>query len=190
MSGYLSGFARRMLAGMLVGGMVLGVALMRDAEANEPSSVAVPEYAHPGTFSETSPGMQLGAVHTPELLDMLAAAHGRVILVNFFAAFCGPCRREIPELMHMRKEIPEEDLLIIGIAIDRSMQEADTFVRNMKIMDAYPVYYGGQELARAYRIDAIPFNVVYNREGRIEASEAGYVPNADLKQFLMRLIRR
>ena len=83
-------------------------------------------------------GAQLKPVHTYELLDELAANHGKVILVNFFAAFCGPCRREIPELIKMRKEIPEEDLLIIGIAIDQNIREADSFVRSMGMVGAYP----------------------------------------------------
>ncbi len=125
-----------------------------------------------------------------ELLDILAANHGKVILVNFFAAFCGPCRQEIPELMRMRREIPEKDLLIIGIAIDEKKSEAERIIRSLGILDSYPAYYGGDEIARAYRIDAIPFNVVYNKEGHIEVSEAGYVPSAELKQFLMNLIRR
>ena len=132
----------------------------------------------------------LRPIHTSELLDKLAANHGKVILVNFFAAFCGPCRREIPELIKMRKDIPEEDLLIIGIAIDQNIREADSFVKSMGIMDAYPVFYGGEELARAYRINAIPFNVIYNRDGHIEASEAGYIPGPEMRQFLMSLIRR
>ena len=192
MSGFSFGSARRALCALLVGMMVFGMVLSENAGAAEPSSVAAPGYSSgaSGKVSSASQAPQLKAVHTSELLDELAAAHGKVILVNFFAAFCGPCRREIPDLMRMRKEIPEEDLVIIGVAIDEDVREADAFVRKMKISEAYPVYYGGEELARAYRIDAIPFNVIYNREGRIEASEAGYVPSAEMKQFLMSLIRR
>ncbi|WP_294559735.1 TlpA disulfide reductase family protein [uncultured Mailhella sp.] len=172
MSGRPSGFFRR-LAGVLVAGVAAVV-------------LACPAGAAPGQDA----GRHLKPVHTYELLDELAANHGKVILVNFFAAFCGPCRREIPELMKMRKEIPEEDLLIIGIAIDENIREADSFVKSMGMLGAYPVYYGGEELARAYRIDAIPFNVIYNRDGHIEVSEAGYVPAPEMKQFLMSLIRR
>ncbi|WP_077072673.1 TlpA family protein disulfide reductase [Mailhella massiliensis] len=167
-----SGFFRR-LTGALVSGM-LALALVCPA----------------GEALGQEGGRHLKPVHTYELLDELAANHGKVILVNFFAAFCGPCRREIPELMKMRKEIPEEDLLIIGIAIDENIREADSFVKSMGMLGAYPVYYGGEELARAYRIDAIPFNVIYNRDGHIEVSEAGYVPAPEMKQFLMSLIRR
>lgn len=166
------GFFRRMAGVLLTGMLAMAVAF--------PSSEA---------FGQDK-GTQLKPVHTYELLDELAANHGKVILVNFFAAFCGPCRKEIPELMQMRKEIPEEDLLIIGIAIDQNIREADSFVKSMGMAGAYPVYYGGEELARAYRIDAIPFNVIYNRDGHIEASEAGYVPGPEMKQFLMSLIRR
>ena len=147
--------------------------------------MAVSLVAVPASGQETE--TQIKPVHTYELLDELAANHGKV---NFFAAFCGPCRKEIPELMKMRTEIPEEDLLIIGIAIDQNIREADSFVKSMGMLGAYPVYYGGEELARAYRIDAIPFNVIYNRDGHIEASEAGYVPGPEMKQFLMSLIRR
>ena len=129
-------------------------------------------------------------VNVNELLNFLAENHGKVILVNFFAAFCGPCRKEIPELMRLRKEIPEKDLLIVGVAIDETIGEASRFIKSLGIQDAYPVFYGGDEVSRAYRIDAIPFNVVYNRQGRIEASEAGYVPITELKKFLMTLIRR
>lgn len=187
----LFSYARCALCGILAVAMLLSTALPCAASQDEPSSVAAPGYSSlPPKTSSASQGTRLKAVHTSELLDKLAAAHGKVILVNFFAAFCGPCRKEIPELMRMRKEIPEEDLLIIGVAIDESLSEADAFVRKMQMMDAYPVYYGGEELARAYRIDAIPFNVIYNREGRIEASEAGYVPSVEMKQFLMSLIRR
>jgi thiol-disulfide isomerase/thioredoxin len=132
----------------------------------------------------------LQSVQTYEFLDILASHHGKVILVNFFASFCGPCRREIPELIEMRKEIPEEDLVMIGVDIDDSLQDAEHFVKSMGMLDAYPVYYGGNDLTRSYRIDAIPFNVIYNREGHIEVSEAGYVPSSEMKQFLMGLIRR
>jgi len=132
----------------------------------------------------------LKAIKTYELLDILAANHGKIILVNFFAAFCGPCRREIPELMQMRKEIPEEELLIIGVAIDQDIREADAFVKSLGVQEAYPVFYGGADLSRSYRISAIPFNVIYNRKGHIEVSEPGYIPGAEMKQFLMDLIRR
>ena len=166
------GFLRRLVKGVMMGVMVVMLS----------GAACV-------TFGQER-GPQIKQVHTYELLDELAANHGKVILVNFFAAFCGPCRREIPELMSMRKEIPQEDLLIIGIAIDQDIREADSFVKSMGMMGAYPVYYGGEELARAYRIDAIPFNVIYNRDGHIEASEAGYVPGPEMKRFLMSLIRR
>jgi len=132
----------------------------------------------------------LEPILTYQLLDKLAAEHGKVILVNFFASFCGPCRREIPELIQLRKEFSEQDLVIIGIAIDQDIRDAASFVDELGVAKAYPVYYGGEDLARSYRISAIPFNVIYNREGRIEVSEAGYIPSADMKKFLQDLIRR
>ncbi len=157
------------------------------------STTALPALAASGSEMGrhlVSSAFSLKQVKVNELLSFLAANHGKVILVNFFAEFCGPCRKEIPELMKLRKEIPEKDLLIVGVAIDENVNEAARFIKSLGIQDAYPVFYGGDEVSRAYRIDAIPFNVIYNREGRIEASEAGYVPVSELKKFLMALIRR
>ena len=136
-----------------------------------------------------APG-KLKAIQTYELLDMLAEEHGKVILVNFFASFCGPCRQEIPELIQLRKDISKEDLVIIGVAIDQDIRDAESFVKEMGLNGAYPVFYAQEDVVRSYRINAIPFNVIYNRQGRIEVSEAGYVPAADMKSFLMDLIRR
>ena len=134
--------------------------------------------------------VKLKSIQTYELLDMLAEEHGKVILVNFFASFCGPCRQEIPELIQLRKEISKEDLVIIGVAIDQDIRDAEAFVKKLGIKDAYPVFYAQEDVVRSYRINAIPFNVIYNRQGRIEVSEAGYVPGAEMKKFLMDLIRR
>ena len=140
--------------------------------------------------AEEGQPVKLKAIQTYELLDMLAEEHGKVILVNFFASFCGPCRQEIPELIQLRKEISEEDLVIIGVAIDQDIRDAEDFVGKMGMQGAYPVFFAQEDVVRSYRINAIPFNVIYNRMGRIEVSEPGYVPAADMKKFIMDLIRR
>ncbi len=151
------------------------------------AAAAMPARAH-GDEAQKTPVLE--PILTYQLLDKLAAEHGKVILVNFFASFCGPCRLEIPELIQLRKEISDKDLIIIGVAIDQDIRDAAAFVKELGVDKAYPVFYGGEDLARSYRISAIPFNVIYNREGRIEVSEAGYIPAADMKRFLMDLIRR
>jgi thiol-disulfide isomerase/thioredoxin len=145
-----------------------------------------------GAAEKESPSAsgKLRAIQTYELLDMLAEEHGKVILVNFFASFCGPCRQEIPELIQLRKEISQEDLVIIGVAIDQDIRDAEEFVKKMGMKGNYPVFFAQEDVVRSYRINAIPFNVIYNRQGRIEVSEAGYVPADDMKKFIMDLIRR
>ena len=145
-----------------------------------------------GAAEKESPSAsgKLRAIQTYELLDMLAEEHGKVILVNFFASFCGPCRQEIPELIQLRNEISQEDLVIIGVAIDQDIRDAEEFVKKMGMKGNYPVFFAQEDVVRSYRINAIPFNVIYNRQGRIEVSEAGYVPADDMKKFIMDLIRR
>lgn len=153
------------------------------------AALAVTVLFSASTSSASETG-RLRSIQTYELLDMLAEEHGKVILVNFFASFCGPCRKEIPELIQLRKEISKEDLVIIGVAIDQDIRDAEDFVGKMGMQGAYPVFFAQEDVVRSYRINAIPFNVIYNRKGRIEVSEPGYVPAADMKKFIMDLIRR
>ena len=177
MNGMISGILRHTLHCLLAGAVIgAGLAFSPAVHAGEAATQAA-----------TAP---LQKVTTYEFLDKLAAHHGKVILVNFFAEYCGPCRREIPELMKMREEFSQDDLVIIGVAVDQDIRQAQAFVDSIGVTDSYSVYYGGAELAIAYRVSAIPFNVIYNRKGHIEASEAGYIPSDDIRRFLKRLISR
>lgn len=127
------------------------------------------------------------SISTTRLLDSIAEARGKVVLVNFFAAFCPPCRKEIPGLIRIREEYPEEELLIIGVAVDRDLRQMEDFIARSGFN--YPVFYGGEEVAYAFRVDAIPHNVLYSKEGKIVFDEAGYIPERHLRKLLDELIK-
>lgn len=128
------------------------------------------------------------SIQTSQLLDTIAEQKGKVVMVNFFAAFCPPCKREIPGLKKIREDLSPDDFFIIGIAVDTDLQEMEDFIKNTGFN--YPVFYGGEEVAFSFGVSGIPHNIIYDRSGRIVVNEAGYVPENALRDFLGKLMEQ
>ena len=77
------------------------------------------------------------SIGTTPLLDLVAAAKGKVVVLNFFASFCPPCRMEIPGLMKLRSQFSPDEVEIIGISVDNTLTDMDEFARNYDFN--YPV---------------------------------------------------
>ena len=95
--------------------------------------------------------------------------NGQVIMINFWATWCPPCRREIPAFIRLYENYRDQGFVIIGIAID-DPQSVQDFIDPMDVN--YPVLLGedtGVEITTAYgnRLGVLPFTVFINREGRI-----------------------
>ena len=126
-------------------------------------------------------------IGTTALLDTIAAAKGKVVLVNFFASFCPPCRKEIPGLIQLRSDISQEELEITGVSVDHTREEMEKFITQYNFN--FPVYYGGEEVAYAFRVSGIPHNIIYDRQGRMVVNEPGYIPENILLEFLQQMLR-
>ena len=95
--------------------------------------------------------------------------NGQVIMLNFWATWCPPCRREMPAFIRLYDKYKESGFVILGIAIDDAQSVRD-FVDPMGV--DYPVLLGeeaGIDIATAYgnRLGALPFTVIIDREGHI-----------------------
>lgn len=100
---------------------------------------------------------------------------GKVVAVNFWATWCGPCRAEIPDFIKLREQYNSRGLEIIGISLDRGGPQAvANFAERFKIN--YPVVMGDQKTVDAYGpINAIPTTFVVDRQGRIHSRHLGLV---------------
>ena len=107
---------------------------------------------------------------------------GKVVLVNFWATWCGPCRYEIPALVEMSNEFDPEQVAIIGISIDQGPPERvlpliGEFVDRLAIN--YPVVHDGQhELLRAFYKESlarvgVPLTLIFDRQGRVYKRHIG-----------------
>lgn len=112
----------------------------------------------------------------------LAQWRGKVLVVNFWATWCTPCREEIPMFVRLQDKYRGQGLQFVGIAIDQPDKVqafADEFAVN------YPLLMGGieaVELSRqaGNRIGALPFTLVIDRGGKIAATQLGELREAKL----------
>jgi glutathione peroxidase-family protein len=111
---------------------------------------------------------------------------GKVLLVNLWATWCGPCRQETPELVKLNKEFRSQGLEVIGLSTENPDESADQvreFVQNYKV--DYRVGWSGSQVAVALMQgrDAIPQSFVISRSGRIVKRFVGFNASATPDQI-------
>jgi len=133
--------------------------------------------------SSTVPSLNLSG-----LTDLLAKNKGKVIMLNFFATWCPPCRVEIPELVGVRKKYSEKDVLIVSLSVDENAAAVPPFVEKMNMK--YPVFVAGRDITKAYRISQIPHNAFYSKDGQLVLSEPGMADAEMINMVFKKLLEQ
>jgi thiol-disulfide isomerase/thioredoxin len=123
-----------------------------------------------------------------ELITAINAAKGKVVLVNFWASWCEPCRLELPELIRLRAAYPEQDLFIMGVSMDENQSQYDNFRK--KLGFNFPVSRGGDDVARMFGISAIPKLMLYDRKGALAVIREGMIPGNELRMLVDALLAK
>jgi len=116
--------------------------------------------------------LQAGVATSDDQFDLERHA-GKVVIVDFWASWCVPCRRSFPWLNTMHQKYAEKGLVIIAVNLDADRAEA------MKFLAEYPpefsIYYDeSKELAREFGVVAMPSSYVIGRNGEIRAKHFGF----------------
>lgn len=123
------------------------------------------------------PAGKLAPDFTLQTLDgknvTLSSLHGKGVLLNFWATWCGPCKIEMPWFVELQKEYGPQGLQIVGVAMDDSSpQDIQTFVKEMGVN--YPILLGKEAVGQAYGgVDVLPTTFFIDREGKIVSREFG-----------------
>lgn len=120
----------------------------------------------------------------------LAQYRGKILIVNFWATWCPPCREEVPVFVDAQTKFGPKGLQFIGIALDNPQQVTD-FVREFGIN--YPVLIGGVNESEILRKlgnpgGGLPYTLIYDREGQLQEKIIGGLDQARLERLIAPLI--
>jgi thiol-disulfide isomerase/thioredoxin len=109
---------------------------------------------------------------------------GKVVVINFWATWCGPCRMEIPGMLEVYKKYKGEGLEIIGVSLDQKGWSVVTpYVEKTKI--DYPIVLGTEQVVSDYgNLQAIPSTFVVDKKGNIVAEHTGSLSKDAFEQMI------
>ena len=173
---------------MLSSSLMLGCA-DKNSETEEKMHDEIPtEEININQSSMDAPGFSLKSVDGEEI--KLSDYEGKIIVLDFWATWCGPCRRGIPDLVSLQNQYKDE-LVVIGISLDQEGTVADVkpFMEEYKIN--YPIVYGNQKVRMDYgNIQAIPTSFVIDTNGKIVDKHVGLVPKSKYEDQIKALLKK
>ena len=145
---------------------------------------------HAPPVGDKRPDFKLRALGGGELTS-LSAWDGQLVLYNFWAAWCPPCRREIPDLSEVREFYREEGFEVVGIALDEEDNIKDFLAQMPHVR--YPQLIGYNDAmtfsrALGNRSGGLPYSVLVDRAGIIRFVKAGELKKTELLEWLESLL--
>lgn len=159
---------RRKVIGMLI---VLGCFIFLIANGGKPLFSEVTKLENEG-LSQSAPDFALPTLEGKSL--RLSDFEGKVIILDFWATHCPPCRKEIPDFIKLYNKYADKGLVIIGISLDRGKAEGiKRFCQNQGVN--YPIVIGNYEVTKNYGgIRYIPTTFIIDQNGNIVKKFTGF----------------
>ena len=105
----------------------------------------------------------------------LSELHGEVVLINFWASWCGPCRQELPHLDALYQRYESLGFTLLGINVEKESRAAERLLKDVPV--SFPVLLDSENnVSKLYDVIAMPSTVLIDRDGRIRHVHNGYKP--------------
>lgn len=142
-----------------------------------------------GASLVTYAGDTVKRIKLAELQALLESKRGKVVVLNLWATWCPPCRKEIPGFLNLYGQYKNKGLEILGVAFDENGEEVvPPFLKALGV--SYPNYLDGGDIAAAYDLQAYPTTIVYGKDGKVVNKHVGYLAEKDLDKELSKLLKK
>ncbi len=149
-----------MIIRKFLAGLALTVLAMSSLAASDLTGKPAPDFA-----LKSSTGANL----------RLSEYRGDVVMINFWATWCGPCRQEMPLLDQLYSRYQRVGFSLLGVNIDDDSSRAMDMIRELGV--SFPVLFDARkEVSKLYDVDAMPVTVLVDREGNVRHVHKGYKP--------------
>jgi len=112
----------------------------------------------------------------------LAQYHGQVVMLNFWASWCGPCRQEMPLLESIYKKYRSAGFTLLGVNVEPDSKAADEWLKQTPV--SFPILYDrDSKVSKLYDVAGMPSTVIIDRSGRLRMLHRGYKPG-DESEYL------
>ena len=111
---------------------------------------------------------------------------GKVVLLNFWATWCEPCKTEIPWFIEFENHYKNSGFAVIGVSTDKGWDVVRSYLRDRKI--DYRLVVGDRKLGKRYGIDALPTTLLIDRRGKIAESHEGLAPKSTYEDEIRYLL--
>jgi len=115
---------------------------------------------------------------------------GQVVLLNFWASWCGPCRQEMPILNSIHKKYAALGFTVLGVNVDRKSEKATEYLKDTPV--DFPVLYDpDSKVSEQYNVSAMPSTAFVDRDGNVRFVHAGYKAGdeAEYQKMIKELMR-
>jgi thiol-disulfide isomerase/thioredoxin len=135
--------------------------------ASAGSNAAAPDFSLPGKNGDAV---------------ALAKLKGQVVMLNFWASWCGPCRTEMPLLDQIYKKYNAAGFTLVGVNVDTDSTDAQKYLSQIPV--SFPVLFDKEnKVSKLYDVSAMPSTVFIDRQGNVRSLHRGYKPG-DESEYL------
>ena len=120
----------------------------------------------------------------------LSELRGQVVMLNFWASWCGPCRKEMPLLEQIHKKYKRLGFTILGVNVEENTSAAKNYLKDVKV--SFPILWDTtNKTSKLYNVSAMPTTILIDRNGNKRYLHKGYKPGYenDYKKQIKKLLR-
>ncbi len=108
----------------------------------------------------------------------LSELRGQVVMLNFWASWCAPCRQEMPALEQIHKKYQPLGFTLLGINVEENSNDAIKWLKGVSV--SFPILFDNQsDVSELYGVSAMPTTIIIDRDGNIRYLHQGYQPGVE-----------